>query len=126
MKLWALDASVTFFGRVSKTDRSIVLGAARNLVGSCFPVTCALDATGLVASGFTGNPVSKFASDQLWFWLSGAQDYDKYWFQTLIPPGAWTDWNGNPAAKSIQVGEGLWVIINNTPFTWTYPAEPNR
>ncbi len=118
----ALD--VTLFGRVPKTERSISLLANRNMPGTCKPVSSTLDATTLVADGFTGHPVSQWASDKLEFWNAAGQTYVGAWYRTGLGWRAWDDMNNPPAPPydSLDPGEGFWLTVNNTPFTWTYPV----
>ncbi|HUV44123.1 MAG TPA: putative Ig domain-containing protein, partial [Dehalococcoidales bacterium] len=71
-------------GRVSKTNRSLAVVRNRNMQGSCFPVSVALEDAGLISSGFLGHPVNQWASDRLEFWYAAGQNYVGVWFRTGI------------------------------------------
>jgi hypothetical protein len=112
-----------FFGRVSKVSRIMGCLANRNMLGSCFPVMCLFNECNLAGSGFTGHPVSQWASDKVEFWLSGPQTYYGVWYRTGI---GWMEWDSmvNPPARDFYPTEGFWVTVNNTAFIWTYPVPP--
>ena len=118
--------NVTFFGRVAKANRTIPMKANRNMAGTCFPVSCALTSSNLVGSGFTGHPVSQWASDKLEFWNAAGQTYVGVWYRAGGGWRAWDDMNNPPAFPydAIDPGEGWWTTVNNTPFTWTYKVPP--
>ncbi len=115
--------NVTFFGRVSKANRTIPMKANRNMVGTCFPVSCPLTSSNLVGSGFTGHPVSQWASDKIDFWDAAAQTYVGVWYR--ISHG-WRQWDSMdlapvPPYDEFAPGTGSWITVNNTPFDWIVP-----
>ena len=118
--------NVAFFGRVSKTDREMEMKMNRNMAGTCFPVNCPLISSNLVESGFTGHDVSQWASDKLEFWDAAVQTYVGVWYRLGQGWRAWDSMDDPPAPPydTIDPGEGWWVTVNNTPFTWTYPVPP--
>jgi hypothetical protein len=114
--------NVMFCGRVSKTNRSVPIGLSRNLVGSCFPVSCTLAKTGLVASGFKGSTVSTL-SDSVEFWNNVPGAYQRFWFRTSD-----STWQPSASLRSIAAGDAIWVtvvpIAGHAAFTWNYPVPP--
>ena len=119
--------NVMLFGRVSKTDRSVPIPQGRNLVGSCFPVSCTLAKSGLVASGFTGASLNKFNSDTVEFWKNAgtASAYQRFWYKTGTT-NAWQPWNVGEPMRDIAAGNSIWVNVlpGHLGFTWTYPVPP--
>ena len=113
-------------GRVAQANRTIPMKANRNMVGSCFPVSCLLTSSNLAGSGFTGHPVSQWASDKLEFWNAAAQTYVGVWYRAGMGWRAWDSMDNPPAPPydEIDPGEGWWTTVNNTPFTWTYKVPP--
>ena len=116
---------IMFCGRVSKTSRSIPISIGRNLVGSCFPVNCTLEKSGLVASGFTGHYLNKAFSDNVEFWNNTLETYERFWYKTGTT-NAWQPWNNGGPIRDIIPGDSIWVnvISGHNPFTWTYPVPP--
>ncbi len=115
-------------GRVTQGDRVIPVSQGRNLLGSCYPVSRALDKTGLVGSGLTGAS-NRFFSDTVELWnpsIGGYGNYDRAWFNTGT--GQWEDWSGGPFARSIQPGDSFWVTVPffNQGFNWIYPLPPGN
>ena len=117
--------NVMLCGRVSRTDRSIPIAVGRNLVGSCFPVSCTLAKSGLVASGFTGHNLNKALSDNVEFWNNTTASYQRFWYKTGTT-NAWQPWNVGEPMRDIVAGDAIWVnvISGHSPFTWTYPVPP--
>jgi hypothetical protein len=115
--------TLTLLGEVSEVDRQMSLVVGRNFVSPSFPKAMSLDASGLVASGFTGHPVSQWASDKLEFWNESAQTYVGVWYRSGMGWRAWDSMDTPPASPydEIAVGKGLWVTVNNSAFTWTAP-----
>jgi hypothetical protein len=119
--------NVTLFGRVPapQTVRTMPLLANRNMVGTSKPTSTTLAASDLVNDGFTGHPVSQFASDKLEFWNAAAQTYVGVWYRSGAGWRAWDDMVNPPAPPydTFDPGEGFWLTVNNTPFTWTLPVQ---
>jgi hypothetical protein len=113
-------------GRVAQTNRIIPMKANRNMVGTCFPVSCPLTSSNLVGSGFTGHPVSQWASDKLEFWDAAGQTYVGAWYRAGAGWRAWDSMDNPPTSPydAIDLGEGFWLTVNNTPFAWTYKVPP--
>jgi hypothetical protein len=111
------------FGRVSKTNRVLPCLMNRNMHGSCFPVMCLFNECNLVGSGFTGHPVSQWASDKVEFWDAVLQTYYGVWYRTGV---GWMEWGSmvNPPARDFYPTEGFWITVNNAVFIWTYPVPP--
>jgi hypothetical protein len=118
--------NVIFCGRVSKANRSIPIAKNRNLVGSCFPVSCTLAKSGLVASGFTGHAFNKAQSDNVEFWKNPGAVYERFWFDNSPLPGSWQPWNVGDPMRDIKAGDGIWVNLlpSRLGFTWSYPVPP--
>jgi len=127
-KLNNVAKNVKLFGRVASEDRSIEMKINRNMVGSCFPVSCPLTESNLIGSLMTGHPVSQWASDKIEFWNAAAQTYVGVWYRSGQGWKAWNDMDNPPVAPydAIDPCEGWWIKVNNTLFTWTYKAPPNR
>ena len=115
---------VVFCGRVSKASRSVPIAVGRNLVGSCFPVSCTLAKSGLVASGFTGHGLNKFLSDNVEFWKNPGAAYERLWYESDV--ALWRPWNAGDPIRDIAAGDSSWVNVLSThaAFTWTYPVPP--
>ena len=118
--------NIHFCGRVSKSSRSFPIAVGRNLVGSCFPVSCSLEKSGLVACGFSGHGLNQFLSDNVEFWNNANGAYERFWFDTTPAPGSWQSWNNEGAIRDIIPGDSFCINVLNShlPFTWTYPAPP--
>jgi len=122
-----IPTDFVFFGQVSKSDRSIPIAMQRNMVGSCFPVSCLLTSSNLWTSGFKGHPVSQWASDKIEFWNPVLQTYVGVWYRNGI---GWTAWGAMvgpppPPYDSIDPGEGWWIKTNVGPaYNWTYEVPP--
>ena len=117
------DTTIVLFGKVATEARTITIEPKRNLVGSCYPVSVALDDTGLVDSGFIGHPFLPFQSDNVEFWNNSALDWQRFWHQTGV---GFQPWNTGEPMKDIDPGDGLYVNLplRTVGFTWTYPV-PN-
>jgi len=76
----------------------------------------------------TGHAVSQWASDKLEFWNAAGQTYVGVWYRAGQGWRAWDSMDNPPAAPYDEIDrcEGWWIKVNNTPFTWTYKAPPNR
>lgn len=117
---------VTFCGRVSKMNRSIPIAVGRNLVGSCFPVSCPLSQSNLVGSGFTGHGLNRALSDNVEFWNNITGSYERFWYKTMPAPGSWQPWNVGQPLRTIMPGDAIWVnvIAGHLPFMWNYLVPP--
>ena len=113
--------TVTLLGEVSETNRTIAVGAGRNMVAPSFPKAISLADSGLIASGFTGHSLNKFLSDRLEWWDRVTGSYFMVWYKTT--DSTWRDWDGNLATKNLVPGEGYWIVVatGHTPFTWIVP-----
>ena len=123
IKINNVAKDVKLFGRVADENRSIEIQMNRNMVGSCFPVSCPLTQSNFVGSGFNGHAVSQWASDKLEFWNSAGQTYVGVWYRSGQGWRAWDSMDNPPAAPydAIDPCEGWWIKVNNTPFMWDYP-----
>ena len=114
--------TLTLLGEVSETDGEIQLFLKRNFVAPSFPKAVSLDDSGLIGSGFTGHPVSEWASDGIDFWYAAAQTYVGVWYKT---GQGWrqrgSDLPPVPPYDEFAPGKGSWLTVNNTPFDWIVP-----
>jgi hypothetical protein len=117
---------VVLCGRVSKVNRFVPISIGRNLVGSCFPVSCPLSQSNLVGSGFTGHGFNKALSDNVEFWNNPMATYERFWFDTTPGPGSWQPWITGQPLRIIMPGDGIWVnvLTTHSPFAWTYLVPP--
>ena len=112
--------NIMMFGKVEKVERSVNVDPGRNLLGSAYPVTVALDDTGLVASGFAGHAVVKTLSDQLLFWDATTLSWRQFWYKT---GEGFQPWNSYEPMKDIVPGDAYYLLRQGTTgFTWTYPC----
>ena len=113
--------TIVFLGEVSETNRSIAVGAGRNMIAPSFPKGMALADSGLLASGFTGAATNRNLSDRIEWWDRATSKYYMVWYK--ISDSTWRDWDGNIVTKQILPGEGMWIIVNvgHSPFTWVVP-----
>jgi len=117
-----VSKTLVLLGEVSESDRIMALVVGRNFVAPSFPKEVSLDDAGLLP-GFTGHPVSQWASDKIEFWNEVAQTYVGVWYRT---GQGWRQWDTmdtppvNPYDRIVP-GRGMWIKVINTSFTWTSP-----
>jgi hypothetical protein len=114
--------TVTLLGEVSETNRTIAIGAGRNMVSPSFPKEIALADSGLIASGFTGHSFNKNLSDRLEWWDRATASYFAVWYKTA--DSTFRNWgDGAVATRKINPGEGLWVVVasGHSAFSWVVP-----
>jgi predicted outer membrane repeat protein len=115
--------TLTLLGEVSEAGREIQLLENKNFVVASFPEVVSLDGSALIDSGFTGHPVSQWASDKIEFWDAAAQTYVGVWYRT---GQGWRQWDSMDLAPvspydEFAPGKGSWITVNNTPFEWIAP-----
>ena len=117
------NTALKLFGKVPNTDRPIAVLASRNLLGTSFPVSVALDDSGLIESGFIGHTVVKTLSDQILFWSPVTTNWRVFWYKTDV---GFQPWNVGEPMKSFNPGDGFYLFRQgSTGFTWTYPSSLN-
>ncbi|OGC23451.1 hypothetical protein A2291_03770 [candidate division WOR-1 bacterium RIFOXYB2_FULL_42_35] len=120
----ATKKHLTIVGRIAETNRSFTMKSNKtyNLVGSPFPVTVALDNSGL-AENATSGTFSLFAAKVQELKSSGG--YDIAWLKNttgkLIDSGNKWYTSSSPTTMKFSPGKGYWVSDPGTiNFTWEY------
>jgi hypothetical protein len=119
------DIEMTVTGRVPKQpERIFELKQGYNFVGSCYPVTVALNESELYEDGVMKGGVGSGEADILSAWTGDS--YERTWVVDGVPEmnGTWMDETGKEETTiAFQPGIGyiIWIKGDNDKKVWTFP-----
>ncbi|MCR4437662.1 MAG: fibronectin type III domain-containing protein [bacterium] len=119
-------ATLQFFGEVpTDSAHAIVVRPGLNLIGSCYPVSVPLTATGLWEQGVAKGATNSREADRIMAWRG--DHYEVAWLVDGTGTnydGKWLNATGSDTSQlRLEPGKGYWLHIRSggQPRTWNFP-----